>query len=256
MQLDPYDVLGVRHNASLSDIKRAYKNMLRQTHPDKMGDARCFMMVHRAFADIQKLMSHKETNAPQTNVIYSHTNDDIQPTKMNDFSNDKFNKYFDKHRINDTNPYAREGYQQMMGERVSYQEDVDVLRRQQVHIPTQHVVVYKEPESLLSSPMLESCFHLGQEHVADFSGCGGTDIMKAFCHTEGNPIDTCKRYSSVDQLQNERAQQNLNISDHERRQMQKRDARKERLEHYRMRTVHSHDENIQNMYRTLHNRLR
>ena len=41
---------------------------------------------------------------------------------------------------------------------------------------------YTEPESMLSSKNLENVYHLGVETIDDFTGGGGTDIMKAYCH--------------------------------------------------------------------------
>lgn len=45
----PYDVLGVASTASQDDIRRAYRRMLRATHPDTGGDADRFVAVQRAW---------------------------------------------------------------------------------------------------------------------------------------------------------------------------------------------------------------
>ena len=71
--LDPYDVLGISHNATWNDIKKAYKKMLINTHPDKMnGSAKYFMLVHEAFNDIQKQFKGKAkiSNAPKEKQEY------------------------------------------------------------------------------------------------------------------------------------------------------------------------------------------
>jgi DnaJ-class molecular chaperone len=46
---DLYKTLGLERNASLADIKDAYKRAARQHHPDKGGDAETFKKVQRAY---------------------------------------------------------------------------------------------------------------------------------------------------------------------------------------------------------------
>ena len=36
--MTPYDILGVTHNASPGDIRRAYRLKAKQLHPDRAGD--------------------------------------------------------------------------------------------------------------------------------------------------------------------------------------------------------------------------
>jgi curved DNA-binding protein CbpA len=45
-----YTLLGVAPDASLNEIKRAYRNKAKTTHPDKGGDAVAFHELQRAFA--------------------------------------------------------------------------------------------------------------------------------------------------------------------------------------------------------------
>lgn len=46
--MDPYEVLGVSKDASHDEIKKAYKNRVKATHPDKGGDADAFAQVKSA----------------------------------------------------------------------------------------------------------------------------------------------------------------------------------------------------------------
>ena len=45
---DRYSVLGVGRNATLDDIRRAYRQKLRETHPDHGGSSEMFMRVQEA----------------------------------------------------------------------------------------------------------------------------------------------------------------------------------------------------------------
>lgn len=48
----PYEVLGVSASASDDDLRRAYRRLLRETHPDTGGDATRFVAVQRAWERI------------------------------------------------------------------------------------------------------------------------------------------------------------------------------------------------------------
>ena len=110
--LNPYDVLGLPHNCTWSDVKKAYKTMLVKTHPDKMGNAKYFMMVHEAYQELQIQFKGKakEQNAPRQKQSYKPIEQDVQPVKMKNFTADKFNRYFDENRINQIDPYSQNGY--------------------------------------------------------------------------------------------------------------------------------------------------
>lgn len=44
-----WKVLGLRPDASVEDIKRAYRARAKETHPDQGGDAETFRALHRAY---------------------------------------------------------------------------------------------------------------------------------------------------------------------------------------------------------------
>jgi curved DNA-binding protein CbpA len=258
--LDPFDVLGISHNSSWDDIKKAYKQMLIKTHPDKMnGSAKYFMLVHEAFNDIQKQFKGKSkmSNAPKEKMEYkNYVKGDVQPPKkMKNMSKEKFNHYFDSNRINEHNPFSTSGYRSHMADRLNYQEDLSLAKSNKVFIPTNQITKYQEPESLLSSKILESVYHLGVESVDDFSGGGGTDIMKAYCHNNGEIIDTVKRYKNIDEIQNDRSNQNMTLTKEELLKQKQLEKHKLKLEQYRLRNIRNNDANISNKYTQLHQRL-
>uniref|UniRef100_A0A6C0F5I5 J domain-containing protein n=1 Tax=viral metagenome TaxID=1070528 RepID=A0A6C0F5I5_9ZZZZ len=256
-KLDPFDVLGVSHDASMKNIKKAYKHMLYQTHPDKMGNAKYFMMVHEAYNAIQEF--HKErikySNMPKTKANYNQTIENVaQPTRLDNFTPEKFNKYFDNHRIDMHNPYNH-GYQEFMVDRKNYAEDIEQAKKSKVHIPTQQVILYKEPEYLNSSETVSNCFHLGSQKVSDYSGGGGTDIMHAFAHRSGELIDTGKQYNNLDHIMSERSTQNLQLTDEDQKIMKKREKKLAKLENMRLQNMNHHDSQISKQYINLHQML-
>ena len=142
-----------------------------------------------------------------------------------------------------------------MATRVNYQEGLDVIKSSHVHIPTQQVVLYKEPESLPVSSTLDTCYHFGQTDINDFSGGGGTDIMKAYCHTEGELIDTTKRYNNLDELQSTRSAQSFAVSKEDRKQQKKLAKLQAKLEQIRLQNVHESDEQVSRNYVKLNRRI-
>ena len=45
----PYEVLGVRPDATHDELRRAYRRLLRETHPDTGGTAAAFQAVQEAW---------------------------------------------------------------------------------------------------------------------------------------------------------------------------------------------------------------
>ena len=255
-QMNPFEVLGLSYDASWSDIKRAYKSLCKHTHPDKRnGDSKYFILVHDAYSILKK--QHKDAKyqkAPSTKQKY--TNLEIEPQKMQDFTTSKFNAFFDSNKITQHDDvYQTCGYDNVMAKRVNYQEGLDIIKSSHVHIPTQQVVLYKEPESLPVSSTLDTCYHFGQTDVSDFTGGGGTDIMKAYCHVDGKPIDTTKRYKSIDELQSIRSSQSFEVSKEDRKQQKKMAKLQAKLEQIRLQNLHDSDEQVTRNYIKLNNRI-
>lgn len=62
---DPYRVLGVDRNASLSEIKKAFKLQAMKNHPDKGGDERKFKEINNAYSAITKgETNNRDTDFP------------------------------------------------------------------------------------------------------------------------------------------------------------------------------------------------
>ena len=65
-----YDVLGVPQNATTDDIKRAYRKLAREHHPDKGGDAEKFKKVQEAYevlSDPEKRQKFDRFGTPEGN---------------------------------------------------------------------------------------------------------------------------------------------------------------------------------------------
>jgi len=62
--MNHYDVLGVAKNATVDEIKRAYRKLASQHHPDKGGDTAKFQQVQSAYAVLSDLQKRQEYDNP------------------------------------------------------------------------------------------------------------------------------------------------------------------------------------------------
>ena len=72
---DPYDILAISTSANSTIIKRAYKKLSLQHHPDKGGSAQMFQQIARAYSSLtdatsmKNLKLHGHPDGPQTKTV-------------------------------------------------------------------------------------------------------------------------------------------------------------------------------------------
>ena len=86
---DYYQILGVDRKASDADIKKAYRKLASQHHPDRGGDANTFKQVQEAYDILSDKSKRAEFDSPQGFFTQRGNFDDI------------INRYFTQH------PHAR-----------------------------------------------------------------------------------------------------------------------------------------------------
>ncbi len=59
-----YEVLGVPRDATDEDIKRAYKKLAMQHHPDKGGDAEQFQKISQAYETLSDPEKRRQLDIP------------------------------------------------------------------------------------------------------------------------------------------------------------------------------------------------
>lgn len=75
---DPYTTLGVPTNATLQDIKKAYKKLAVKHHPDKGGDPESFKKIDGAYKELKKKFEPKTgptTESLRRDIIYGKLKD-------------------------------------------------------------------------------------------------------------------------------------------------------------------------------------
>lgn len=252
--MDPYEILGVKYNSSWKDIRKAYKHMLYQTHPDKMGNNNFFNLVQEAYKTIKKQyeLHSKETAYPKETKKYKQ--EKYISKNVDNFNLKQFNEMFEQYSklYNESDPFLSGGYKTC--DRLNHQEDINQLNKQKINIPKRQLVIYKEPEALDSSTLMESVCHLGINKLDDFTCKNGSDYMRAYSE-EAGIIDNRKQYRNIEHIKEARLQQTFTLTENDRKQQKKNAKKLHKLEQMRQKQVLQNDEKYSNIHSYIQNRL-
>lgn len=69
---DYYSILGVARTATADEIKRAYRRLASQHHPDKGGDTKKFQEIQTAYDVLGDAQKRKDYDNPQTQFNFHH----------------------------------------------------------------------------------------------------------------------------------------------------------------------------------------
>jgi curved DNA-binding protein len=69
--MNHYDVLSIAKNATIDEIKRAYRKLASQHHPDKGGDTAKFQQVQSAYAVLSNPETRQEYDNPTPQRFYN-----------------------------------------------------------------------------------------------------------------------------------------------------------------------------------------
>lgn len=72
MRMDHYSTLGVQRGASESDIKKAYRRLAMQHHPDRGGDPAQFQKIQEAYDTLGDVGKRQEYDNPQPQGFQFH----------------------------------------------------------------------------------------------------------------------------------------------------------------------------------------
>lgn len=253
--LNPYDVLGVPHGSDRPTVRNAYKRMVIHTHPDRTGDAVSFMMVHKAFAEIEKTYAFTVSDAPSEKPKYVPATQEASFNKNEKFNPNKFNAFFSENRINDIDPFNR-GYDKYMSSRVNHQEEIDDMKAKKIARKKKEIIVYKEPEPI-NELYTQSYGLLGKDRVSDYS-CGiGTDYMKAYADPDDATATAPgrKTYKNLDQLVKDRSTQSFALTDEDVRLQKEKEMKMRKLEQYRMSAYERSLKEMNESFIRLNNRI-
>ena len=73
--MNPYEVLGLKPGASQEEIKKAYRNLIKQYHPDQYGDNPLKDLAEEKMREINTAYDMLTKNSSGSNNSYSTSND-------------------------------------------------------------------------------------------------------------------------------------------------------------------------------------
>jgi len=251
--MDPFQILDIPYDSSWSTIKKAYKRIIVQVHPDKLnGDDSLCIAVNNAFRTLKSrfAITKQSKDMPKRKQKYEKLQGLIAPRKMTNFTNQKFNEFFEKNKI--LNDEFDKGYSCVMTGSTSNREDIEEVKKANINKSKQELVIFREPIGLQSKG-LDNYHFMGKE-ISDFSCASGTDYLQA--HSEkAKLIDTATKYENIDDILNSRSKVNSVMTAEEECYKRDHNNMQLKLEQLRLDRVQKKDDNVDSEYMKLNRRI-
>ena len=270
--INPYQILEISENATLSQMKKAFKNKARIYHPDRLGgNTQQFQLITKAFMMLlekykkqqadKQFMTLKEESKKELERQQQENKRHVKFKKINmsgrNFNSKKFNKIYEDNRLYNPND---EGYKDWMDEedynslkvpkldKNNYQpESFNQQFQKFKKSSSKQIVKRTDPQALPSLKV--NCEELGQDNIGDFSGKDSrgkieyTDYRKA--HTETTLIDPdsvdYREYDNLDDIQRERGKK-LFLTQEELEQIKMNEMLEKQREEQRMNRLRQNDD--------------
>lgn len=191
--INPYNLLGVKTESNISELKKNYYQLSLLTHPDKGGSPEDFQTVHLAYQYIKeqlegvKDVSYEELEEEFANFCEAQEKE--KPSfyevslEANDWLNEfnaKFENKLEKEVSEEYNPFS-EGYGTLMDPSEINLDSLPVDLNGEMEFPTEkdfqehqgfegEIVEYKEPDVL---PNFVKFLPLDKKEIKDFSVLDG-----------------------------------------------------------------------------------
>ena len=89
--MNPYEVLGLKPGASQEEIKKAYRNLIKQYHPDQYGDNPLKNLAEEKMRENNKAYDMlTKNNGNSYNNSYSNSNNNTSNNSYSNYSNDSY----------------------------------------------------------------------------------------------------------------------------------------------------------------------
>jgi curved DNA-binding protein CbpA len=230
MESDPYKLFGLSKEFTLDDLKKAYKKLALQVHPDKLGGnetlflyvTKCFKTLHKEHNRRTGDKQYHELKATFQKQMEQKQSTEAASATSKRFNLEKFNKIFSENKLQDVTDV---GYEEWMKHNdVQEAKELKQFTKEGFnrHFEkytandknNKFIMRYKEPEPLETSKKI-TFTELGKDNMDDFSGDNTTRKQLNFmdyrvAHTTSRIVDpralkNVKQYRNIDELERDRA---------------------------------------------------
>lgn len=289
-QENPYHILGITMDIDQPTLKRAYKKMAIQYHPDKGGNPDIFKKITQAYIYVldklekSKKMSRtfeeakEEFEKPNDAYIDKRVEETVKKFKLDkdNFNINKFNELFNEFRINDPNDKGygngwdedheietQPVFNQKFNKDVFNQVfDETNQKRFKQYSGKNTIIKYQEPQAQLSLQSSGLGFaEIGVDDILNFTGNSGnlnfTDYKAAYTYesTIEKPEMNRKNYKNVKELEADRETISYQMSPEEIARQQAITDYNNKLEEQRRINMERYDQRVQDQYRRIHSNL-
>lgn len=240
-KISPYEILNVKPNCTIDELKAQFKKLACTYHPDKGGNKHLFNIIVSSFKEV-----HKDIRAKQDDKQFYELKDSFKEDNNigsvgesfrveKDGFHEKFNKFFDENKTID--PNFEKGYNKFIND--------DEVKTSKKHYKIQK---YKEPEGNVSSklPFQE----LGVD-IKDFSG-KNDDIKRLqymdyqYAHTtskliEPTMLEKRQDFKDIEDIKKQRANANFELTDSDKRYYERLNVYKNKKEQKRISNLFTYD---------------
>ena len=241
---NPFEILGLKiEDTTEETVKKSYRKMALQHHPDKGGDEKKFRIITQAYLYIMQKIKEANSDANHSDLkkqAEEYFNNKIKPTQEpivienGKLNVEQFNRVFEENKLKSAydKGYGGDNWGSdeedtiENGKLFSNNFNLDVFNKtfnnvKNKKVKNNQVIEYKRPEPLLSSNL--GFEEIGVDEINDFSSglnskTGYTDFKKAY--TKGAVLEYDEKYKrkdyrSMDELQRERENISYNLSPEE-----------------------------------------
>ena len=273
--MDAYEILGVTKSASLEQVRKQFKKLAMDVHPDKGGSDHLFQILKRSYVQVLQDIKTRQTDKPFHELKQEHDQYKKEAsTKKNvHFTNvdenelmKRFHKVFQENKMKDENS---RGYGKKMVKSSKVRDDINIDKtmnkfsikkfnrefEKTTPTNTKHLIKKYNPEPFVLSKTLPYT-ELGVEKINDFStstenknGLHYTDYMKA--HTtnrlsEGSRTNIHKK--TIDDVERDRANISFEMNEEELKEYTKYQMKLKNKEQQRVHVLESKDKQTHAMY--------
>ena len=251
--------LGLPMNANVDDIKKKYKFLAYHNHPDRGGNVETFNLIQESYTFLMTRRTSIESikiNQPVVKQEYNELEDskreNIHLGNGKNFNINTFNKVFSEHRLENPND---KGYSDIMCASKPKERSEPTITKltgdlhekfKEKH--TGAMIIYKEPECLISGTQFNNCVELGQDDISDFTGASDqqlvfTDYRVAYDDNKKyiNPDNVSIKEKNLEQIKMERSNTNYTMTEKEKRTQYEREQKRIQDEAERINRLKEHD---------------